>query len=147
MQDLGILAQIVILTSLLPVLLRILDLPALMRLLTPSGGRAEPPAALDSDRVVWLTDLVLGRAPRAHSTCLVRSLILYRLLAKGGEEVQIHVGVQRKGDRLAAHSWLTRAGQSVGESSGQNGFTEIYVYPARSGTGSSLPGKGHVPCV
>ena len=144
-RDLILLVRIASLAMLLPGLLRILDLPALMRFLTPASGRSRS-AVIDSDRPVRLTNLVLGRAPRTHRTCLVRSLVLYRLLRLGRLPAQLHIGVQSTEGRLAGHSWLTCFGQPVAEGPGHNGFAEIYVYPAGPDVVAGWAREERAPC-
>lgn len=144
--DLVTLVRIASLAVLLPGLLRILDLPALMRLLTPASGRSRP-ALMDSDRTVRLTNLVLGRAPQTHRTCLIRSLVLYRLLRLGGMPARIHIGVQRKEGGLASHSWLTCCGQPAAQGTGQSGFSEIYAYPSGPEAAAAWTREERAPCV
>ena len=145
MQDLTMVARIGVLAVLLPGLLRLMDLRVLMRVLTPAGG-ATRPATIDVEKAVRLTNLVMGRAPQAHRTCLVRSLVLYRLLRLGGRPVQIHMGVQRAGSRLAGHSWLTCNGQAVAGAPEHNRFSEIYVYPAGPDMAPAWAREEQAPC-
>jgi hypothetical protein len=131
-RDLILAGRIALLAALLPGLIRSLGLPALMRILTPAHSRRRT-GATDLDRIVRLTDLVLGRVPLTRQTCLVRSLVLYRLLRTDGVAVRIHFGVQKADGRLAGHSWLTHQGQLLAETSTGKDFSEIYAYPADSG--------------
>ncbi len=52
-------------------------------------------------------------------TCLKRATILYALLKRSGEDVQLQIGVKRDPDRtIAAHAWLMRNGQPYLEPTG-----------------------------
>jgi hypothetical protein len=127
-RDLILAGRITLLAILLPGFIRHRSLPALMRMLTPAHPRRRTEAT-DPDRIVRLTDLVLGCVPLARNTCLVRSLVLYRLLRTKGMAVRIHFGVRKVDGKLAGHSWLTRQGQLLTEVSPGNDFSEIYAYP------------------
>lgn len=126
--DWVLLGRILLLAAFLPGLLRYLSLPALMRTMTPVPSRHRS-GAIDPDKIVRLTGLVVERAPLIRKTCLIRSLVLYRLLRTGGVPVQIHLGVQQAGSRLAGHSWLTYEGRPFSEPPAEQAFSEIYVYP------------------
>jgi hypothetical protein len=130
------LGRIVLLSFLLPGLLRWLSLRVLIQALTPPSGR-RPAVPADAGRIVHLADLVLGYLPPTSRTCLVRSLVLYRLLRSGGVAVQIHFGVRKVDGRLAGHSWLTHQGRRLAEPSMGREFSEIYAYPADSGRHAS----------
>ena len=125
--DLILVGRIALLAALLPGLLRYLSLPSVMRLLTPTPRRRSRVG--DPDRIVRLTDLVLGRMPLVRRTCLIRSLIAYRLLRLGGVPVRIHLGVRQAGSQLAGHGWLTYEGQPVYEPAAGEAFAEMYAYP------------------
>lgn len=50
---------------------------------------------------------------RAHDTCYVRALTLYRFLDAGGADVQLRVGAEwfdRPGGTLRGHAWVTLDG-------------------------------------
>lgn len=70
---------------------------------------ASPPI----DALAHRVDTWLRRLPWLwRSTCLKRALILFALLRRSGEPVQLHIGVKREPDKsFAAHAWLVRDGQ------------------------------------
>ncbi|MEP6833627.1 MAG: lasso peptide biosynthesis B2 protein [Gemmatimonas sp.] len=76
---------------------------------TRRNGYAAPPIEVLADEVdAWLTRLPWPW----RSTCLKRASILYALLRRSGEPVELHIGVKREADKsLAAHAWLVRDGQ------------------------------------
>ena len=130
--DLILLGRIVALAFALPVLLRFVRLPALMRVWTPARTRRQA-RAVDAEQAERLTDLVLARLPLIRNTCLIRSLVLYRLLRTGGTPARIHVGVRRAGSQLTGHSWLTYQGWRLSGSLENDPFSEIYSYPPDTG--------------
>ncbi|HUW94799.1 MAG TPA: lasso peptide biosynthesis B2 protein [Anaerolineae bacterium] len=130
--DIVLLGCVAVLAGLLPSLLRCLSISAVMRMLTSPSSHC-PSGPSDVERVVRLTDLVVKRVPLTRKTCLVRSLVLYRLLREAGMPVQIHFGVRKVGSQLTGHSWLTCQDQPVSEPAVCNGFTEIYTYPSETG--------------
>ena len=78
------------------------------RLGTASSARPGPP---DGRAAAWV-DALLERMPGPwRHTCLKRSAVLYHLLRRSGEPVELWIGV-RRGDAgaLAAHAWLVRDG-------------------------------------
>ncbi|MGV3707653.1 MAG: lasso peptide biosynthesis B2 protein [Gemmatimonas sp.] len=73
------------------------------------NGYADPPVQTLADEVdAWLT-----RLPWLwHTTCLKRASILYALLRRGGDDVELHIGVKREKDQsFAAHAWLVKNGK------------------------------------
>jgi hypothetical protein len=51
-----------------------------------------------------------------HSTCLERSLVLRRLLAKRGLDTELCIGVRKERETLQAHAWLEKGGEVVNDS-------------------------------
>ncbi len=108
--DWWLLARIVALSSALPVMLRWVKLPTLLRVLSSRHdcATAQPEQV---DKIVRFTWFVLSKNRLAgRNTCLKRSLLLYHFLGRAGLDVEIDFGVQRAGG-LTGHSWLTRNGE------------------------------------
>lgn len=82
-----------------------------------SSYKSPPVGAL-----VLQVDDWLSRLPWVwRTTCLKRSAILYALLRRSGEDVQLHIGVKREADRtFAAHAWLVKNGQPYLEPAGSS---------------------------
>jgi Transglutaminase-like superfamily len=100
----------------LPVLKRLLPLPALVRLVW-----ARPRSRTrDVERERRVAGLVrrLYRSPLAalDENCLERSLLTYRLLARLDASPELVTGVRRQGDAVIGHAWVTVDGEPVGES-------------------------------
>lgn len=144
--DLILLGRIALLVMVLPGLLRHFSLPELLHRLTPRSNHDWPETAA-AERIVHLTDLVLRRMPVDRKTCLVRSLVLYRLLRIQGMPVRIHFGVQHADSYLAGHSWLTCLGREVAQTAGGAGFAQVYAYPAEMNRKPDEDQREPLPCV
>ena len=112
----------------LPVLKRLLPLPALARLMWRDPVQARRP---DRDvRIATLTRLV-PRLPTLglRDNCLERSLVAYRLLAEAGARPRLVVAVGHDGGALQGHVWVTVGGRPIhdGERS-LDGFVPTVVF-------------------
>lgn len=81
-----------------------------------------------------VSGLSFFRASIFPRTCLRESLALYHVLRSLGYPVRIHIGVRKDGSRLAAHSWVTLEGESVGAPRCDAQFRTLYSYPATGPT-------------
>lgn len=90
------------------------------RTLRPLLGRVAPSTALPSDgedrhtsdRVAWAVRAAAHYVPRA--SCLTQALAAQALLARRGEESELHIGVTRDERRgFTAHAWLETRGRIV----------------------------------
>jgi hypothetical protein len=128
---LWLLARMATLVLALPWLLKLLSLPALLRLLDP-GVRALPapdPAALDH-RVRLARRLLSRQRGPFRQSCLRRSLVLFRHLRSSGFPVAILFGISQPSDALDGHAWLELDGSPIAESDGpQLRYRVIYRYP------------------
>lgn len=107
--------------AVLPLLERALSLPAMLRLLMPSGGRrADQPQgmavgpALATCRTA-LAPLLGLRVGRFRDNCMTRSLVLFHCLRRAAVPVSVHFGVERRQDDLAGHCWLELEGRPIAE--------------------------------
>lgn len=111
-----------------PPLLHVVPVHTLaVRLGARRRGYGTPPI----DALVGEVDAWLTRLPWVwRTTCLKRASILYALLRRSGENVELHIGVKREADKsFAAHAWLVRDGQPYLEPSG-TGFATFQVITA-----------------
>ena len=96
--------------------LRRRPLPDLVaRLARPASRVAQhhPPARLSRavDRAL--------RVGRRQPTCLVNSLVLFRLLREQGDEAQLVIGLPEDGRNRIAHAWVELDGRDVGPAPGR----------------------------
>jgi hypothetical protein len=142
-QDIVLLVRLGIWLMLLPGLLKALPLRSLLRLLTPRSGRANPCREQAEQRRRY-TDALLRRLPYTNR-CLLRTLVLFRLLRQAGWSVQFCVGI-RYDTALPAtgpiqgHAWLRYRGAVFLEPGGGApiaGYRQTFCYPADPPAGGS----------
>ena len=141
--DLRLLIAITAWATAMPVLVRLLKLETLLKLLTPVN-RSQIPQQEDVQRAIRYTNLVLGCHPLVPNTCMMRSLVLYRILRELGLSVTIHFGVRKADQGLGGHCWLTQtqwAGFSFEDGVGQ--FVVMYAFPPAS----TRAGRSEVVCL
>lgn len=119
--DLWLFIRIFGFITLLPIMVRFLSIPTLLKTLTPGGNKFGQNLDVDSliEKIVKYTDYILRVNLLVYkNTCLKRSLVLYHFLRKYGIEVHICLGV-KKGNSLGevdsekilqGHAWLTYDG-------------------------------------
>jgi Transglutaminase-like superfamily len=102
--------------------LRGVELPVAVARLGAVGEatrRRHPPSRLS--RAV---DRTLRAAPD-DPTCLVRSLVLFRLLREQGDEAQLVIGLPERPATHEAHAWVELDGHVVGPPPGRAGHSEM----------------------
>jgi transglutaminase superfamily protein len=104
--------------------LRRSDLPAAVKQLgvTRPSARRYPPANLS--RAVDRAFAPLPDDP----TCLVRSLVLFRLLREQGDEAEVVIGLPERPTTHAAHAWVELDGRDVGPPPGRSGHSQMARY-------------------
>jgi hypothetical protein len=140
--DLWLFIRIFGLITLLPVMVRFLSIPTILKTLTPGGKKSVQSLNVDSliEKIVKYTDYILGFNWLVYKkTCLARSLVLYHFLRKHGIEVHICLGV-KKGESLGevdsekilqGHAWLKYDGNTFLEKNSldaQN-FKTTFCFP------------------
>lgn len=101
-------------------------LPGLVaRLGATSGpaGRRYAPALLS-----WAVHRVLGMSP-TEQTCLVRALILYRLLREQGDAPELVIGLPPRPTDHRAHAWVELDGVDLGPPPGRGAYEPFARYP------------------
>jgi hypothetical protein len=73
--------------------------------------------AVDPDAAWWSAQSLVRRG-RLPGNCLVRSVVLARVLASGGRRPSIRLGVRREGAGIRAHAWVEMDGRTYGEDDG-----------------------------
>jgi len=61
--------------------------------------------------------------------CLLRSLVLYRLLRAQGDPAELVIGLPIRPTTNEAHAWVELAGRDVGPAPGGAGYQELTRYP------------------
>ena len=64
-----------------------------------------------------------------RARCLVRAMVLYRLLRREGHRPQLVIGLPPTPDEPDAHAWVELDGRDVGPSPGRSGHDELARYP------------------
>lgn len=112
----------------LPVLQRVLPLPALVTLFGAKVmPRVLPP--LEPERLLFLIQgLLQQRIGMIRPNCMKQSLVLFHFFRQWGAPVTIHFGVTKRDEALEGHCWVQLAGQPFGER-GNRSFTTVYTFP------------------
>lgn len=61
--------------------------------------------------------------------CLLRSLVLFRLLRDQGQPAMLVIGLGHEGRTSDAHAWVELAGRDVGPPPGGAGYQELARFP------------------
>jgi hypothetical protein len=72
---------------------------------------------VDPDAAWWAAQGLVRRG-RLPGNCLVRSVVLARVLAAGGRRPSICLGVRREAGGIRAHAWVQLDGRTYGEEDG-----------------------------
>jgi hypothetical protein len=115
-------------------LLRRHPLPAVVAALDgPTDGASRTPVALLSRAVS--RGLRIGPwRPR----CLLRSLVLYRMLREQGDTAELIIGLKGRAVTSDAHAWVEVAHRDVGPWPGGSGYQELTRYPRPPGATAEL---------
>jgi len=61
--------------------------------------------------------------------CLIRSLVLYRLLRAQGDQAELVIGLHERATSPDAHAWIELGGRDVGPLPGRGAHRELSRYP------------------
>jgi hypothetical protein len=119
----------------LPLLQRMLSLPALMQFLD-ARALPKPPSSMELSRLISLTRRLLQLDRGVfRPTCLKQSLVLFYVLRKWGHPVRMHFGIAKHGDTLEGHCWLDLAGTLLVEKvDPRQSYNIVYSFPRDGGT-------------
>ena len=130
LRELWLLASSAGLLVLLPVLQRVLTLPALVTL---CGARTLPTVLppLEPERLLYLIrGLLQQHIGVFRPNCMKQSLVLFHFLRQWGAPVALSFGVARHGGTLEGHCWVELDSQPLGEGDDpRRVFTIVYSYP------------------
>jgi hypothetical protein len=105
--------------------LRQSDLPtAVARLGATQQASQRRYAAVRLSRAV---DRALAPLP-GDPTCLVRSLVLFRLLREQGDQAEVVIGLPERPTSQEAHAWVELDGRDVGPPPGRAGHRQLVRY-------------------
>lgn len=111
-RDLWLLLRVAALAAFLPVILRCVKLPRLLKMLE-SRSTSTPLETERIDKTVRFIEFVLHESRWGRKNwCLKRSLLLYHFLGEAGVPVEINFGIQ-KAKSIVGHAWLTRDGEVI----------------------------------
>lgn len=129
LRDLILLGHIAALAAILPLLVRVLKLPTLLRLLeTRNPG---PPAKPEEvNRIIRFTQAVVRQKFLCgQGTCLKKSLLLFHFLGRIGRPLKIHFGVNKY--VILGHAWVSYDGRVFEDSEEKiQKFFETFSYEA-----------------
>ena len=90
-----------------------------------------------ANRIAYLVSGISIRLP-LHSTCLARSLVLWRLLMIRGIHSQVCIGINKRDknfDSFSAHAWVEYRGRMlIEEIDKENLFGQIAVFSSLNGS-------------
>lgn len=141
-EEVMLFVQIFLLATILPLLVKYLTVPHLMKVLTPHNIKLDRKCPLDEvkDRIEKYTLYILSRNIWIYNNiCLKRSLIFYHFLRKYGVPVTICFGVRYKKEtshnpmekKMEGHAWLLSKGRIFLEKNPDETKTYklTYAYP------------------
>jgi len=136
LKDICLFIRIARFIAILPFLLRFSQLSSILRLSFPGRVKIEPLLIQEEEKrkIIKFTDFLLGfRAPIFRSTCLKRSLVLFKFLREIGVNVVINFGVskyQTEEKLKLGHAWLTFGGMPVfSEEPLIESYRLCYIFP------------------
>lgn len=116
-------------------LARLAPLPKVLAWLhhDPTSAAVAAPDRAALEDLTYYTDRWLAIFPaNAKGNCFPRSLALYWFARRLGFPVGFHCGIQRNGQSLDGHAWLSLNGTAFLEATRQwEGFAVTYSYPDR----------------
>lgn len=114
----------------LPILQRVLTLPALVALF---GANILPTLLppLEPERLLYLIrGLLHQRIGMIRPNCMKQALVLFHFLRQWDAPVTIHFGAATRDGALEGHCWVELAGQPFGEKGNPRpAFTTVYTFP------------------
>jgi len=151
LEEVGLFLKIFLLITILPVLVKLMTVPRLMKILTPQKSKLNGTRDVDNirDKIEKYTLYILSRDFWIYKNiCLKRSLVLYHFLRKYGMYVTVCFGVRFKNERpggteerkMEGHAWLLRNGAFFLEKNAEETKTYkmTYCYPEDDSKEKSL---------
>jgi Transglutaminase-like superfamily len=140
--DIWLFIRIFGLITLLPIMVKSLSIPTLLKKLTPMGKHSVERFDVDllCEKIGKYTDYILGHHLLVNKKpCLKRSLVLYHFFRKYGVNVQFCMGVRinktlaenQGGRKLIGHAWIRYDGKIFMEKAPieDKTYTETFCFP------------------
>jgi hypothetical protein len=86
------------------------------------------PRGPSADRIAWAVAAASRRIP--GTSCLIAAFALQRLLSRAGHESELHIGVAKRAQKLAAHAWVVCEGQILIGAREDDPYTPLVAWPA-----------------
>jgi hypothetical protein len=105
----------------------LVPMAALVRVVTPASRAVSRDAAREQHvvRLALWADAWWGHG---HSSCLERSLVMYRFLSGIGARPRLVVGARKQGARVEGHVWVEVDGRAVAEEPRVRGFVPVTAF-------------------
>jgi hypothetical protein len=103
--------------------LHLLPLARLRAWATRRGAHEAP-----VDRIVWAVSAASRRMP--GTSCLISAFALQRLLSRAGYASELHIGVAKRDEKLAAHAWVVCEGRILIGAHDDDPYTPLVAWPA-----------------
>jgi len=142
LEEVLLFVRILLLATILPLLIKRLTIPRLLKLLTPQNSKSGRISGPDEiiDKIEKYTLYILSRDFWVYrNICLKRSLVLYHFLRKYGVHVTVCFGVRynnerfhgAEGKKMEGHAWLLYKGDIFLEKNVEETkkYKMTYCYP------------------
>jgi hypothetical protein len=97
------------------------------------------PGTRPVERVAWAVSTASRLTP--GTTCLASAFALQRLLSVEGHASELHIGVAKREQRLAAHAWVVCGGRTLIGEYGSDGYTHLLAWRVAEPSGGPAAGS------
>src|SRR5688572_7302491 len=104
-REISVLLQSGVLAVIVPVMVKLLPLPRVLSIL--QQGRKKRESSCKTQELARIAGAVVRRGPRfGVGECLIRSLVVYRLLHRRANDAVLFIGGRLCDGRLDCHCWI-----------------------------------------
>lgn len=129
-QNYFLFAKVFSLLITLPVLVKILKLPALLRLLEHGKVKRKGDNRDDVEMITKFANFIIYNIFHSSNPCLLRSLLLFKFFRERGMDLKIAFGVREGEEDFKGHAWLIHRNKPFNEKSDPSEeFDVVLVYP------------------
>ncbi len=145
-QNFLLFAKVFSLLIVLPVLVKLLKLPTLLRLLEHGKTKRKGDNRDGIEMITKFANFIIYDIFHSANPCLLRSLLLFKFFRESGMDLQIAFGVKEGEEDFKGHAWLIHRKKPFNEKSDPSGeFDVIYVYPQPGRTRQADPSFERTP--